>query len=108
MTAKTVTRKRTKVAASLSALMDQAELPADHNAVPASQADFRRLVALAERDLAPAQRGRPANGVRGAITRTKSIRAPEALWSQVEGLAKRRGVSSNQAVVLALEALIAG
>ena len=75
-------------------------------AIPKNKADFDRLVVSAERALRPAKRGRPAKGGRGTITRTRSIRAPHELWKQIEALAAARGVTVNQATVLALEHLL--
>ena len=73
--------------------------------LPGTKAEFDALLAIAECDLRPARRGRPAQGQRGPVTRTRSIRAPDTLWRRLEALAKRRGVTVNQAAVQALEAL---
>ncbi len=81
-------------------------IPPQGSGLPQSRADFERLVAQAERGLRPAKRGRPAKGGRGAVTRTRSIRAPDVLWTQIEALAAARGVTVNQATVLALERLL--
>lgn len=76
--------RRIRPGKTLSALMDAA--PA-HMTLPATKADFDRLVTLAESDLQPTKRGRPTGGVRGAATRTRSIRAPLNLWSRLDQLA---------------------
>ena len=82
-------------------------MPPPGSAVPKTKAEFDAMVAEAERDLRPARIGRPRKGTRGAITRTRSIRAPEDLWARVEALAQTKGITANQATVLALEHLLA-
>jgi hypothetical protein len=73
--------------------------------LPKTKAEFETLVAMAERDLRPTRRGRPANGTRGPKTKTRSIRAPESLWLRLEVLAKRQGLTVNQVAVQAISSL---
>lgn len=101
------TKTRIKVGPALESLMD-AQVGQPPMELPKTKADFDRLVAQAESDLTPAPRGRPAKGKSRAATLTRSIRAPVELWERLEHLARAKGVSVNQATVLALESLVTG
>jgi hypothetical protein len=89
----------------LSALMDAASKPLR---LPTTRADFARIADLAESDLKPTKRGRPARGDNGNQTRTRSIRAPLDVWSRLDQLADAKGISVNQIAVLALKSVLAG
>jgi len=89
----------------LTKAMKGKDMPKPGSAIPKTKAEFDRMVREAEAPLRAAKRGRPRAGTRGPITRTRSIRAPAALWKRLDAIAKARGVSVNQAAVLALESL---
>ena len=100
-----LTRTRAIVGPGLTKIMNASGHPAG-SAIPKTKAEFARLVATAETELRPARQGRPPTGQRRASTRTRSIRAPVALWKRLDSVAKSKGVSANQAAVLAIRALL--